>query len=179
MVDRTCPTFLKLTVLGVHAFQHAARAGITDMCFAFTTTEQQLTARSYPAHDITPPAMTVLVERGSEKRTGIRNRRPLRAKPPVAAPLGTGAATAASTERASTATASSRPSGQTPRAAPLPATAVAAAEAGAAKSSRSTPNKKKGGTRPKQSPKSAARADAALLADPRPKPTGSKSKAKT
>ena len=45
------------------------------MCFAFTTTEQQLTARSYPSNDLTPPAMTMLVDRGSEKRTGIKSRR--------------------------------------------------------------------------------------------------------
>ena len=46
----------------------AAFAGITDMCFAFSKTEQQLTARSYPEHDITPPAMTMLVERGSGRQ---------------------------------------------------------------------------------------------------------------
>merc|ERR1719453_785958 len=61
-------------------------AWITDMCFAFTSTESQLTARSYPNHDITPPAMTLLVERGSEKRTGIKSNKLIRPKAPAQPP---------------------------------------------------------------------------------------------
>ena len=40
------------------------------MCFAFTTTEQQLTARSYPEHDITPPARTLRKQRAAARRGG-------------------------------------------------------------------------------------------------------------
>ena len=70
------------------------------MCFAFTSTESQLTARSYPNHDITPPAMTLLVERGSEKRTGVKSKKIIRPKlerppPPPGAMAGPSNASAA------------------------------------------------------------------------------------
>ena len=41
---------------------------ITDMCFAFCSTESQLTARSYPEGEISQPHMVMLVERGTAKR---------------------------------------------------------------------------------------------------------------
>ena len=44
---------------------------ITDMCFAFTSTEALLTNR-YPSHEISPPALTMLVDRGTAKRIRAR-----------------------------------------------------------------------------------------------------------
>jgi len=141
-------------------------AWITDMCFAFSSTEAQLTARSYPEHDITPPAMTMLVDRGSEKRTGIKSRRPLRPKDAPPSDAHSGAADATSSQSATGA--SSRPASAAPPASGGENQPAARSErkkgGGKGKPRRSSPAK--------QSPKT----NAALLADPRPKPTGSKQK---
>ena len=153
---------------------------ITDMCFAFSSTEQQLTARSYPEHDITPPAMTMLVDRGSEKRTGIKARRALRPKP-----AGGGGSAAAVTR----AMAASQPPPEqaAPSAmAPEPAAPAAAGTSRGEKSHRSKGKGKRNGSPAKSNrgPSKAEKShrsgadDAALLNDPRPKPTGSKSKAR-
>jgi len=147
---------------------------ITDMCFAFTSTEGQLTARSYPTHDITPPAMTMLVYRGSEKRTGIKNRRPLRPKqmmmPLPRAPSNNAASSSSAPPEGQS---SSRPASAagtaTPEEKPGPSDSKASPKSGkTGKGRKASPGK--------SSPKSAAKAAASLLADPRAKPTGGKQK---
>ena len=153
-------------------------AGITDMCFAFASTESQLTSRSYPSNDITPPAMTMLVERASEKRTGIKNRRPIRPKMPTSAPLQPGVQSpSAMPAAAGDASWSSSPGG----------VGTASSRSGAGVGSSRPASASPGGGKAKAkksskhgspSAKSTAASAASLLADPRPKPTGSKSKAK-
>jgi len=137
------------------------------MCFAFTTTEQQLTARSYPSNDLTPPAMTMLVDRGSEKRTGIKSRRmPKAASQPRESGL-----SAAGLPASAGAAGISSSSG---------AGAPAHLTGGGAGASSSRPKGKgiKSHRKPKPSPKSVSKDAASLLADPRLKPTGHKSKVK-
>jgi hypothetical protein len=144
-------------------------AWITDMCFAFSSTEQQLTARSYPAHDITPPAMTMLIERGSELRTGIKSTHKIRIKPGGGA--GGGHARSAGHVHSSgggQAGGSGKPRG---------AAAAAGGSASAPPAKASSPSKKKAPVR-RPSPRSAAADAASLLADPRPKATGEGGKKK-
>lgn len=169
-------------------------AWITDMCFAFSSTEGQLTARSYPNHDITPPAMTMLVERGSEKRTGIKSNKLIRPKipaPPPQPPPSASSAGASSSagssgggpSQASSRSSRDRPGSSSSRSArERPASAAGGAgDAGASGGGKAVArgdSPKKGRPKTKASPKSAAKEAASLLADPRkPQPTG-KSKVK-
>lgn len=136
------------------------------MCFAFSSTEQQLTARSYPERDLTPPAMTMLVDRGTEKRTGIRSRRmPHEDTTPGPAPAGADASASSSSSSA---------------AAGAPSVTGGGSAAGGSSSSRPKGKGKRSPSpgKPKQSPKSVSKDAAALLADPRLKPTGHKGKVK-
>ena len=173
---------------------------ITDMCFAFTSTEAQLTNR-YPSHEITPPAMTMLVDRGTAKR--IRS-----ARQPVSVPASSGKKPAPpnSSNRTASSSSSSGSSGTeaaTSRAAPpksaRPAPPKSSRKGTPLKSSRNKSPAKlttARGTTPStlsaaavtatarsvtstaRSPKTAAAA-AAVLQKETAKPTGSKSKLKS
>lgn len=174
------------------------------MCFAFTSTEAALTARSYPEHDILPPAMTLLVERGSEKRTGIKSKKLVRPKPQPAQPPppqppamdkvrgASGEGTGGSSSRSSrdrpgsSSSRSQRDGGrppllasQTMEGAESAAGSSSSSSTGAATSKAARGDSPKKGRKAKPSPKSQAKEAATLLADPRPKPTGQgKSKVK-
>lgn len=149
------------------------------MCFAFSSTEGQLTARSYPEHDILPPAMTLLVERGSEKRTGIKSQKQIRPKPP-----GAPQPNLSKPPPAGFNSSRDRPGSSSSRSARMgsaSSSAAGAADVGGPSGTKGaargdSPKKSRKG---KASPKTAAKDAASLLADPRPKPTGQgKSKVK-
>jgi len=154
-------------------------AWITDMCFAFSSTEGQLTARSYPEHDILPPAMTLLVERGSEKRTGIKSQKQIRPKPPSAPQPNLSKPPPAGFNSSRDRPGSS--SSRSARMGSASSSAAGAADVGGPSGTKGaargdSPKKSRKG---KASPKTAANDAASLLADPRPKPTGQgKSKVK-
>ena len=131
------------------------------MCFAFTRTEEQLTARSRTEHGRTPPAMTKLVDRGSEKRTGVKGRKPPRTPPrPAASPGGDASSSGGGGSQRGGAS-SHRPASAGP------------GSAGPTLESKGGGKVKRSPT--KQSNREAAASATALLSDARPKPTGSKS----